>query len=133
MADYPIEFNTEDLVYVSLNVADYERAKKFYQDVFKFKITFDAGIEVGWCELALPIPGVHIGLNFNPDVPVKHGATTLGLQVKDLDKTKAYLESQGVEITGDIYDLPDMVSILNIKDSEGNKIQLIAPPRVKTK
>ncbi|MHA1744559.1 MAG: VOC family protein [Promethearchaeota archaeon] len=128
---YPIEFNTKDLVYISMNVADYERAKKFYQDVFNFKISFDTGIEVGWCELELPIQGVHIGLNFNPDVPVKHGTTTLGLSVKDLDKTKAYLESKGVEITGDIYDLPDMVSILNIKDSEGNKIQMIAPPRVK--
>jgi len=130
---YPIDFNTEDFVYISMNVADYERAKKFYQDVFNFKISFDAGIDVGWCELELPIPGIHLGLNYNKDTPVKHGATTLGLAVKELDKTKAYLESKGVEITGEIYDLPDMVSILNIKDSEGNKIQPIAPPRKKTK
>ncbi len=132
MRNYPIEFNTKDLVYVSLNVADYDRAKKFYQDIFNFKVSYDAGIEVGWCELELPMVGVTIGLNYNPDVPVKHGATTLGLQVNDLNKTEMYLKSKEVK-TEDIFDLPDMVSILNIYDSEENKIQLIAPPRVTTK
>ena len=48
MKAYPIEFSKEDdIFYVSIDVSDFDRAKKFYQDIFNFEITFDAGNEVG--------------------------------------------------------------------------------------
>ncbi|MHA2066441.1 MAG: VOC family protein, partial [Candidatus Thorarchaeota archaeon] len=51
--------------------------------------------------------------------------------VEDLDVTKKYFESKGIE-SDDIVDVPDMVSYFNIKDYDDNPIQVVADPRVKS-
>ena len=130
---YPIEFSKgEDLLYVALDVADFDRAKKFYQDIFNFEITFDAGKEIGWCELELPVKGIKLGLNYKENNEVKPGSTTLGISVEDIDATKKYLNSKSVNTT-EIRDLPDLISIFDMKDSEGNIIQFIGKPRITSK
>ena len=111
---YPFEFSKgEDLFYVALDVADYDRAKKFYQDIFNFEITFDAG-------------------NYNENNVIKPGSTTLGINVEDIDETKKYLDSKSV-YTSEIRDQPDLISIFDMKDSEGNIIQFIGKPRITSK
>ena len=130
---YPIEFSKgEDLLYIALDVTDFDRAKKFYQEIFNFKITFDAGNEIGWCELELPVKGIKLGLNYNEDNEIKHGSTTLGISVEDIDATKQYLDSKSV-YTSEIRDQPDLISIFDMKDSEGNIIQFIGKPRITSK
>ena len=49
----------------------------------------------------------------------------------DLEATKSYLEGKGLE-TGEMTDVPDMVSYFNTVDSEGNRIQIVSDPRVKS-
>lgn len=128
--DYPIPYKT-DQCYFSYNVKDYERAKKFYTEVLGLEVLWDGGAEVGWVEFGLPVPGARIGLNIIREGEVKVGSGTLVPVVHDLDATKKYLEGKGVE-TDDIVDIPDMVSWFNAKDSEGNIIQFVSDPRVKS-
>jgi predicted enzyme related to lactoylglutathione lyase len=132
MTKYPFEFSKEDVIYISMDVADFERAKKFYQDIFNFEITFDAGKEVGWCELELPIKRIKLGLNYNENKEIKPGSTSLGISVEDIEATKKYLDSKSVYTT-EIRDLPDLVSLFDMKDSEGNLIQFIGKPRIISK
>ena len=128
--DYPIPYKT-DQVYFSYDVKDYERAKKFYTEVLGFEISWDGGTEVGWIEFDLPVPGARVGLSILREGEVKVGSGMLVLVVHDLEASKKYLESKGVE-TEDIVDVPDMVSWFNAKDPEGNIIQFVSDPRVKS-
>ncbi|QEE17077.1 VOC family protein [Promethearchaeum syntrophicum] len=130
---YPIEFSKEeDIIYIGLDVADFDRAKKFYREIFNFEITFDAGKDIGWCELELPVKGIKLGLSSNDNKKIKQGSTTMGINVEDIEKTKKYLESKEVYTT-DIRDLPDLVSLFDMKDSEGNLIQILGKPRITSK
>ena len=121
--DYPITYRT---VYFQLTVEDFERAKRFYEDIFGLKVLWDMSPEAGWCELELPGGGSRLGLNAGGSGGV------LTFEVEDLEATKSYLEGRGLE-TAEISDVPDMVSYFNTKDSEGNKIQIVSEPRVKSR
>jgi len=121
----------KDSIYFQYNVKDIDRAKKFYTDIFGFEITWDGGTEVGWCELALPVKGVKLGLNLKREGEITPGSGVLTFDVTDLDAAKSYLEDKDVKTT-DITDIPNMVSYFDMYDSEGNIIQIVAEPRVKS-
>lgn len=119
---YPIPYRT---VYFQLSVEDLERAKRFYEEVFGLDVTWYMSPEAGWCELQLPGGASKLGLNAGG----KGG--TLTFDVEDLEATKAYLEGKGLE-TEEIVDVPDMVSYFNTRDTEGNLLQIVSEPRVKS-
>lgn len=119
---YPIPYRT---VYFQLSVEDLERAKRFYEEVFGLDVAWYMSPEAGWCELQLPGGDSRLGLNAGG----KGG--TLTFDVEDLEATKAYLEGKGLE-TGEIVDVPDMVSYFNTRDTEGNLLQIVSEPRVKS-
>ncbi len=123
---YPISFRT---MYFQLSAEDLERAKKFYEDVFNLEVTFYESPEVGWCEFQLPGGAPRLGLNASGEEHHPNRGT-LTMDVEDLEGTKNYLESKGINTT-DIVDIPNMVSYFNIHDSEGNMIQIVSEPRVK--
>ena len=120
---YPIAYRT---VYFQLRVDDLERAKGFYEDVFGLKVSWYMSPEAGWCELELPGGSSRLGLNAGGSGGV------LTFEVEDLEAEKSYLEGKGLETTK-ITDVPDMVSYFNTEDSEGNKIQIVSEPRVKSR
>jgi catechol 2,3-dioxygenase-like lactoylglutathione lyase family enzyme len=128
--EYPIPYKT-DQCYFSYNVKDYDRAKEFYTEVLGLEVTWDGGTEVGWVEFALPVSGARLGLNILSEGEVKVGSGTLVPVVHDLETTKKYLDDKGIK-TDDIVDVPDMVSWFNVKDPDGNIIQFVADPRVKS-
>ncbi len=119
---YPIPYRT---VYFQLSVEDLERAKRFYEEVFGLDVVWYMSPEAGWCELQLPGGASRLGLNAGG----KGG--TLTFDVEDLEATKVYLEGKGLE-TGEIVDVPDMVSYFNTRDTEGNLLQIVSEPRVKS-
>jgi predicted enzyme related to lactoylglutathione lyase len=121
----------EGSVYFQYQVTDFDRAKKFYSEIMGFKITWDGGIEIGWAEFDLPAQGAKPGISLIREGEHRQGSGTLTLDVVDLDACKTYLQSKGVD-TSDIMDVPDMVSYFNMKDPEGNPIQVVAEPRVKS-
>ena len=127
---YPIPYK-KGSIYFQYSVKDFDRAKKFYSEVLGFEKTWDGGAEAGWAEFALPAKGAMLGLNLLREGEVKHSSGTLTLNVDDIQKTKEYLDGKGLE-TDDIVDIPDMVSYFNTKDTEGNGIQVVSDPRVKS-
>ncbi|MGY5872405.1 MAG: VOC family protein [Candidatus Thorarchaeota archaeon] len=118
-------------VYFQYQVKDFDRAKKFYSEIMGFDITWDGGAEVGWAEFALPAEGARLGINLIRDGEHRQGSGTLTMDVEDLDACKTYLHGKDIE-TSEITDIPNMVSYFNLKDPEGNPIQVVAEPRVKT-
>ena len=118
-------------VYFQYQVKDFDRAKKFYSEIMGFEITWDGGTEAGWAEFALPVKGAKLGINLLREGEHRQGSGTLTMDVEDLDACKTYLKTKGVD-TSDITDIPDMVSYFNLKDPEGNPIQVVAEPRVKS-
>ncbi|MFX1286339.1 MAG: VOC family protein [Promethearchaeota archaeon] len=125
--EFPFKKNS---IYFQYNVKDIDRAKNFYADIFGFKVTWDGGSEVGWCELALPIKGVKLGLSLKLEGEITPGSGILTFDVTDLDAAKSYLEKNDIKTT-DITDIPKLVSFFDMYDSEGNRIQIVAEPRAK--
>ncbi len=128
---YPIP-HKKNSIYFAYPVQDYDRAVKFYEEVFKFEKLWDQGSKVGWCEFALPVKGAKLGLSLSQSGKIKLGSARLVLDVLDLGVTREYLKSKGVKTT-EITDILDMVSYFDAFDSEGNIIQIVSDPRVKTK
>ena len=94
---FPISYRR---MYFQVGVKDLERAKKFYEDIFGFEVAWYAGPEVGWCEFHLPGSNANLGLNASRKA--EHtGAdfSVLTIDVKDLEETKKYLDSKGLETT----------------------------------
>ncbi|UCH57765.1 MAG: VOC family protein [Candidatus Bathyarchaeota archaeon] len=123
--EYPINFRR---MYFQLNTGDLERAKKFYEDIFNLEVTWYETPEAGWCEFHLPGGSPRLGLNATEE-EFYQDSGVLTMDVEDLEATKVYLESKGVETT-EIVDIPGMVSYFNMKDSEGNRLQIVSEPRV---
>jgi len=130
MVDYPVPYKT-DSIYFSYNVKDYKKAVQFYTEVLGFEKGWDGGEEVGWVEFALPMEGAKLGLNIQKEGKIEQGSGVVVLEVHDLDKTKNYFDSKNVKTT-DIIDIPDMVSYFNIYDIDGNRLQAVSDPRVKS-
>jgi predicted enzyme related to lactoylglutathione lyase len=124
--EYPVPIRD---IYFQLKVTNLERAKEFYEDVFNFEVSWYKGPDGGWCEFFLP--GRVGRLDLNP-VEECHGflpnSGILTFGVPDLEETKKYLEGKGIETT-DIVDVPN-VSYFQMKDSEGNILQIISESRI---
>ena len=89
----PIELRS---VYFQLRVKDLLRAKKFYEDLFGFEVTWFMSPKAGWCEFRLPGGDFRLGLNAvqeGEDFDPMWGRLTL--DVKDLIATKKYLHEKG--------------------------------------
>lgn len=124
--EYPIPFRT---IYFQLPVKDFERAKRFYMEVFNLEVILSAS-EAGWCELQLPGGAPRLGLNATREgEEVRPDSGTLTFEVEDLEATKEYLDGRDIETT-EIEDVPGMVSYFDMKDSEGNRLQIVSDPRV---
>jgi len=123
----PISF---DRMYVQLKVGDLERAKKFYEDIFNFDVSWYMSPEVGWCEFDLPGGTPRLGLNTIVEGDkVTPDSGTFTIAVGNLEETKKYLEDKGI-VTTEITDIPNMVSYFNMTDSEGNRVQIVSEPRI---
>ena len=90
---YPIPYSKES-VYFQYDVKDFNRARKFYEEILGFEKIWDGGEEVGWMEFALPITGARLGLNYKPEGEIARGSGTLTLVVDDLVVPKEYLKTQ---------------------------------------
>ncbi|MHA1232131.1 MAG: hypothetical protein ACTSPQ_15965 [Candidatus Helarchaeota archaeon] len=72
----------------------------------------------------LDLSTIEEGENFAED------SGTLTMEVENMDIAKKYLEDKGIG-TSEIVDLPNMVSFFNVKNTEGNRIQIVSEPRIK--
>ena len=118
-----------DKMYFQLKVVDMERAKKFYEEIFGFKIEWYEDPEVGCCEFNLPGGDPRLGLNLIEEGDIAPDSGVFTIQVLNLEETKEYLEEKGIKTTN-IVDIPNMVSFFDVTDSEGNRVQIVANPRI---
>jgi predicted enzyme related to lactoylglutathione lyase len=106
-------------------VQDMARAEAFYSDAL--------GLEVdrkddSWAEV--DANGLLIGLNAREGEGANsEGGAVISFQPSgDIEEAKRDLESRGVEFAAEISEHP-WGQIATFKDSEGNDLQLYAPPR----
>jgi predicted enzyme related to lactoylglutathione lyase len=106
-------------------VADMDRAVAFYRDALQLEITMQ---ESDWTEV--DAGGLTIGLNGREETSghSEGGAVISFRPDGDLDAEVERLKSAGVTFTGDISD-HEWGRIAPFKDSEGNDLQLYAPPK----
>jgi predicted enzyme related to lactoylglutathione lyase len=123
----------QNVIVVSIVVADWERAKRFYSETLEWPVA--AGIdEVGWWEFGRE-GETHVSLSRwdGPGpVPAHEGTTTLVLTVDDAHEVTRQLRARGIRCD-DVVTIPGMVVFGGFYDPEGNHIQIAnaeAPPAV---
>jgi predicted enzyme related to lactoylglutathione lyase len=112
---------------VQYNVGDWERAKKFYQDVLDWPLAYEDE-QIGWREWGLPNE-THLAINrwdsqWGPQPT--NGALAV-LSVDDAHATTAALRAKGIKCD-DVMSIPGVVDIGLFHDPEGNKIQFASRP-----
>ena len=109
---------------VSIAVADWEAAKKFYADVLGWPLLFGID-EVGWWEFGRE-GEAHVSLSrwTGPGpIPSHEGTTSLILEVEDCHEVTRQLRAKGVRCD-DVVTIPGMVVFGGFYDPEGNHIQM---------
>ena len=104
-------------------VEDMERAVGFYRDKLQLELKKN---DADWSEFQAD--GLLIGLNARESAQSVDGGAVITFQPEgSIEDERDALSDRGVEITGEISEHP-WGRILPFKDSEGNDLQLYAPP-----
>ena len=122
----------EKVDHIGIRVSDKTRSIDFYE-ILGFKLITDIGFEKGHPIIMQHPSGVVLNLlgpsnvsegqNILMDVTEKHpGITHVSYKVKSLADTKAFLEKQGIPLTGEI-NFKDLHGIF-IRDPDRNVIEL---------
>ncbi len=107
---------------IAFQVSDLERAQAWYANVLGFRPLYSLA-EMGWCELATEIPGVHVGLSQVESPQVAAGPVpTFG--VKDIEAARSLLEAREVRFDGPTQEIPKMVRLATFFDPDGNALML---------
>ena len=113
--------------FMSIPVADQDRAIAFYTGHLGFEVQTDAPYTDGWRWIFLKLPGADTRLQFatRDDMQVKD-KPALCLVSDDVDAETARLKSAGVEIVSGPDDAPWAAGVrwLMIRDSEDNMVLL---------
>ena len=105
-------------------VSDMDRAVGFYRDVLGLSLKMQSP---EWSEL--DAEGLSIGLNGRETAsPSSSGGAVISFSPEaGIEEEKSRLEGAGVQFTGDVSSY-EWGSVAPFKDSEGNDLQLYAPP-----
>lgn len=119
---------TEELDYkaettCAINVRDFARAAKWYEDVLGFRKLYDVP-EIGWGEWATNVPGMTVGISEVQDAGQGKGGATLTFGVNDIARARAWLESQNVRFDGETREIPGLVKLATFFDPDGNTLML---------
>lgn len=102
----------------SIQVLDLNKAMKWYEEKLGFTKLYQID-DMGWAEMSTEIKGVNIGLSQVEKI-TGTGNCKLTFGVKDIDKTRALLEKQGVRFTGETITIPGMVKLATFEDPDKN-------------
>ncbi|MEX0942854.1 MAG: VOC family protein [Pseudomonadales bacterium] len=107
----------------AINVSNFSRAVKWYEEVLGFEKIYDVP-EMGWGEWATNVPGMTIGISEVQGAATGSGGTTLTFGVHDIDKARAWLESNDVKFDGETREIPELVRLATFFDPDGNTFML---------
>ena len=124
---------SRDIIYYHLFVNDFEKMKEFYKNILELEPAGEAPPEYGWCDFYLPVKGARLGL-FKTDKELVNteAAPSLNISVNNIEQAYHTLKAKQIQIT-EIQDIPDMISMFDFRDPEGNRISILGIPRIKTK
>ena len=108
---------------VSLEVTDWEAAKKFYRDLLGWPVVLsDDGM--GWEEYGMA-DQAHVSISRTDHAPSDQGGTTLVLTVDNATAAVAALRAKGIPCD-DVVLIPGVVAISTLHDPFGNRIQFVS-------
>ena len=112
---------------VSYNVADFERAKKFYGETLGLPIAAQMD-GVGWIEYGFP-NHTHLALNAwqGPGPVPTGGGATVVFGSKNVRAAVEHLRAKGVRCD-DAVEIPGMVIYASFYDLDGNRLQIAESP-----
>lgn len=113
-------------IYLSwIVVKDIKEAIKFYTEVAGLQLK-EYYEEFGWAELAGP-DGGKLGIaQESPQEVIKAGSNAvMSISVDNLEKARASFLEKGVNLVGDVIDVPGHVKMQTFTDSDGNTMQLV--------
>ena len=106
----------------SLNVSDWNAARKFYGETLGLKEIF-AVEDMGWAEFSTGVENAALGIG-KAQGEVKPGGACPVLGVDDIVAAKVDLEKKGVKFEGEIMEIPNMVKLATFHDPDGNTLML---------
>ena len=109
---------------VSVNVVDWEGAKKFYRETLEWPVAYSDD-QVGWEEYGKDSE-THFAINRwdGPEAaPPKNGGATPVFSVQDAYKVTEALRARGVKCD-DVVAIPGVVVYGTFYDPEGNRFQI---------
>ena len=111
-------------LHCDLRVTDLAKAVEWYGNVLGFAVVHHVP-ENGWAELETPVARVRVGLTEVEAMPPPGGGAVLTFNVRDLDTTRARLESRDdVRFDGDTCTIEGWVRLATIYDPDGNVLML---------
>ncbi len=117
------------LGYISYDVTDWQRAKKFYGETLGLPVAEFMNDEVGWMEFG-DKNGTHLAISQwrGPEpMPPRDGGGIAIFAVDDAYKTVTELRKRGVKCE-DVIAVPEMVTYASFYDPDGNRLQVAGPP-----
>ena len=115
--------------YVSYDVTDWQKAKKFYGEILGLPVGDFIDDEVGWMAFgAENATKLAISLWRGPEpLPARVGGATVIFEVPDAYAAVKELRLRGVKCD-DVIAIPDMVTYASFYDQDGNRLQVAGPP-----
>ncbi|HSF83926.1 MAG TPA: VOC family protein [Anaerolineales bacterium] len=113
---------------VSIDVTDWEAAKKFYGEVLDWPVAYSDD-QIGWYEYGRENE-THVSINRRTDespAPAMPGGVTIVFTVDDADQAAAALRAKGVKCD-DPVNIPGVVKYGTFYDPEGNRLQFASAP-----
>jgi predicted enzyme related to lactoylglutathione lyase len=120
----------KNLMDVSYDVSDWQRAKKFYSETLELPTEAFISDEVGWMEFGEK-DRTHLAISLwrGPGPLPKRDTTgaTAVFEVDDAYAVVAELRKRGVRCD-DVIAIPQMVTYASFYDPDGNRLQVAGPP-----
>lgn len=119
------------VIHFEIQADDVARAKKFYENVFGWKISQmmkkeDGGMDYWGVETRESGPGINGGLYQRPtEAQDKYYLYDCTVMVKDLDKAMQDVKTAGGEIVREKSEIPGVGFFASAKDPEGNHFGLM--------
>jgi catechol 2,3-dioxygenase-like lactoylglutathione lyase family enzyme len=109
---------------IAIDVKSLDASLAWYQSVLGFQMLYKVD-EIGWAEVATEVTGgkVNIGLS-QVEKPKGGGGPVPTFGVKDIEKSRAMLESKKVRFDGPTREYPGMVKLATFFDPDGHALML---------
>jgi predicted enzyme related to lactoylglutathione lyase len=114
---------------VQLQVADLDRAIRFYTEMLGFELT-ERRDDLQFAHISCGLQGLQLGLSAGGEKPPDAGTIVLNFGVQgDIEEARQALEKRGVAFEGPTRVIPGKVRLAGFRDPDGYRIRLAGEDR----